>query len=97
MVSTAWAWAAPDEKFPEIPQPRMAEHENAFGLVYYAPIDGNQSFDHSLPSSSGKLHHIELRDPAAGMAGGFRSSHDKTESAKRAGDRLNTASHNPGP
>jgi hypothetical protein len=55
----------------------MAEHANTSGLLYYAPVEGNQSFDHALPSSSGKLHAIELLDPAVGMAGGFRSMRGK--------------------
>jgi hypothetical protein len=79
MVSTAWAWATPETKFPEIPRPRMAEHANTSGLLYYAPIEGNQSYDHMLPSSSGKLHRIELLDPAVGMAAGFRSTHGRKE------------------
>ena len=77
MASTAWVWATPEVKFPEIPQPHMAEHANISGLLYYAPVEGNQSFDHTLPSSSGKLHAIELLDPAVGMAGGFRSMRGK--------------------
>ncbi|HEY6675829.1 MAG TPA: hypothetical protein VIZ87_03515 [Terrimicrobium sp.] len=49
----------------------MAEHANTSGLLYYAPIEGNQSYDHMLPSSSGKLHGIELLDPAVGMVPAF--------------------------
>jgi hypothetical protein len=63
MASTAWVCATPEVKFPEISQPHMAEHANTSGLLYYAPVEGNQSFDHTLPSSSGKLHAIELLDP----------------------------------
>jgi hypothetical protein len=79
MVTTAWAWATPEVKFPEIPRPPMAEHANASGLLYYAPSEGNQSFDHTLPSSSGKLYDIELLDPALGMAGGFRSKQGRRQ------------------
>jgi hypothetical protein len=57
----------------------MTEHANTSGLLYYAPIEGNQSFDHPLPSSSGKLHGIELLNPAVGIAGGFRSTQGKKE------------------
>jgi hypothetical protein len=73
VVTTAWAWATPETNFPEIPRPRMEKHAHTSGLVYYAPSEGNQSFDYLLPSSSGKLYDIELLDPALGMAGGFRS------------------------
>lgn len=77
ILDTGWAWAAPDAKFPEIPRPSMAKHANNFGLLHYAPIEGNQSFDHTLPSSSSKLHDIGLLDPAAGIAGGFRPIGEK--------------------
>jgi hypothetical protein len=79
MTATAWAWAIPETQFPEIPRARMTEHANTSGLLYYAPIEGNQSFDHLLPSSSGKLHGIELLNPAVGIAGGFRSTQGKKE------------------
>jgi hypothetical protein len=52
----------------------MTEHANTSGLLHYAPIAGNPSFDHSLPSSSGKLSDIELLDPVAGIAGALRST-----------------------
>jgi hypothetical protein len=51
----------------------MAEYKNALGLSYYAPIEGNQTFDHALPSANRKLHDIGLINPAAGISGGFRS------------------------
>ena len=92
MVSTAWAWATPEEKFPEIPRPRMLEHANTSGLLYYAPVEGNQSFDHTLPSSSGKLHAIELLDPVVGMAGGFRSTPGKKNAAQTERGRPNIVS-----
>jgi hypothetical protein len=71
-LETRWAWATPDAMFPEIPRSSMAEHRNRFGLHYYVPVDGNQSFDNALPSSNRDLHDIGLLDPAAGIAGGFR-------------------------
>lgn len=82
IVDTGWVWAAPDAKFPEIPRPSMAKHATDFGLLHYAPIEGNQSFDHTLPSSSSKLRDIGLLDPAAGIAGGFRPMRGEEE-AKR--------------
>jgi hypothetical protein len=69
---TKWVWAAPDPKFPEIPQAGLVELQNSFGLRYYAPSEGNQSFDSALPASNRSLPDIGLLDPAAGMAGGFR-------------------------
>jgi hypothetical protein len=72
IVETSWQWAAPDDKFPEIPRPNMAEHRNRVGLNYYAPIEGNQSFDTALPASNRKLYDIGLLSPAAGIAGGFQ-------------------------
>ena len=72
MFETHWAWGAPDAKFPEIPRSNMAEHTNAHGLIYYAPVEGNQSFDNALPCSNRSLHHIGLLNPAEGIAGGFR-------------------------
>jgi hypothetical protein len=50
----------------------MAEHRNRVGLNYYAPIEGNQSFDTALPASNRKLYDIGLLSPAAGIAGGFQ-------------------------
>ena len=73
LVDTSWQWAKPDPMFPEIPRSRMAERTNLVGLRYYAPIEGNQSFDHVLPSSNRILHDIGLLDPAVGISGGFRS------------------------
>jgi hypothetical protein len=71
-LETQWAWAMPDPKFPEIPRSKMAEHSNHFGLTYYAPVEGNQSFDNPLPSANRHLHDIGLLDSTAGIAGGFR-------------------------
>lgn len=48
------------------------KHTNGFGLLYYAPVEGNQSFDSTLPCSNKNLYDIRLLDPAAGIAGGFR-------------------------
>jgi hypothetical protein len=72
LVDTSWQWAKPDPMFPEIPRSRMAERTNVAGLRYYAPIEGNQSFDHVLPSSNRILHDIGFLDPAVGISGGFR-------------------------
>ena len=69
---TKWIWAAPDPRFPEIPQPGLVEVQNRFGLRYYAPTEGNQSFDSALPASNTNLSEIGFLDPAAGIAGGFR-------------------------
>ncbi len=73
ILETSWAWGTPNARFPEIPRSPMAEYENALGLSYYAPIEGNQTFDHELPSANRKLHDIGLINPAAGISGGFRS------------------------
>jgi hypothetical protein len=69
---TKWIWASPDSRFPEIPQAGLVELQNNFGLRYYAPSEGNQSFDSALPASNRSLSDIGLLNPAAGMAGGFR-------------------------
>jgi hypothetical protein len=77
VVGTSWQWAAPDDRFPEIPRANMVEHTNRLGLNYYAPVEGNQSFDNALPCSNRKLYDIGLLSPAAGIAGGFRPVDDK--------------------
>ena len=69
---TKWIWLAPDPKFPDIPRTSLAEFRNDFGLRYYSPSEGNQSFDSPLPASNRGIHYIGLLDPAAGIAGGFR-------------------------
>ena len=69
---TKWIWAAPDPRFPDIPQAGLVESQNSFGLRYYAPRKGDQSFDSALPASNRSLSDIGLLDPAAGIAGGFR-------------------------
>ena len=69
---TKWIWAAPDPRFPDIPQAELVELQNSFGLRYYVPTEGNQSFDSELPASNRSLADIALLDPAAGIAGGFR-------------------------
>jgi hypothetical protein len=69
---TRWIWVAPDPRFPEIPQAGLVESQNSFGLRYYLPTQGNQSFDSELPASNRSLADIGLLDPAAGIAGGFR-------------------------
>ncbi len=74
---TKWIWAAPDLRFPEIPQAGLVELQNSFGLRYYAPSEGNQSFDSALPASNRPLADIGLLDPAAGIAGGFRPMHEE--------------------
>ena len=74
---TKWIWAAPDPRFPDIPQASLAEFQNSFGLRYYAPSEGNQSFDSALPASNRSLPDIGLLDPAAGIAGGFRPSSEE--------------------
>jgi hypothetical protein len=78
-------------------RPRMAEHANTSSLLYYAPIEENQSFDHTLPSSSGKLHDIELLDSAVGMAGGFRRSRGRKESHSASADLETWHPPNSGP
>jgi hypothetical protein len=77
IVETSWQWATPDAKFPEIPRANMAEHTNRAGLNYYAPVEGNQSFDNALPCSNRKLYDIGLLSPATGIAGGFRPIGEK--------------------
>ena len=69
---TKWIWLTPDPQFPEIPRASLAEFQNSLGLRYYAPNEGNQSFDSALPASNRSLPDIGLLDPAAGIAGGFR-------------------------
>ena len=69
---TKWIWAAPDSRFPEIPQAGLVELQNSFGLRYYAPSEGNQSFDSELPASNRSIPYVGLLDPDAGIAGGFR-------------------------
>lgn len=71
IVQTAWVWTRPEPTFPEIPRKEMIEVTNPFNLRYYAPSDGNQSFDNVLPSSNTRLHDVGLLNPAAGIAGGF--------------------------
>jgi hypothetical protein len=56
------------------------QHAKTSDLLHFAPNKG--SFDHSPPSSSGKLHGIELLDPAVGLAGGFRSTHGKKDASQ---------------
>ena len=74
---TKWIWVAPDLRFPEIPRAGLVELQNSFGLRYYAPREGNQSFDSALPASNRPLADIGLLDPAAGIAGGFRPMHEE--------------------
>jgi hypothetical protein len=74
------------------PRLRMTEHTNTSGLLHSAPIEGNQSFDHSLPSWSGKLSDIELLAPAARITGGFRSTHGKKEARQPGRERRNMPS-----
>ena len=74
---TKWVWAAPDPRFPEIPQPALVESENSFGLRYYEPSEGNQSFDSALPASNRSISDIGLLDPAAGIAGGFQPMNEE--------------------
>jgi hypothetical protein len=69
---TKWIWLTPDPRFPDIPQAGLVELQNSFGLHYYTPSEGNQSFDSALPASNRGLSDIGLLDPAAGIAGGFR-------------------------
>jgi hypothetical protein len=71
-LETQWAWATPDPKFPEIPRSNMAQHSNHFGLHYYAPVEGNQSFDNALPCANKSVHDVGLLNPTAGISGGFR-------------------------
>jgi hypothetical protein len=66
---TKWIWLAPDPKFPEIPRASLVEFQNSFGLRFYAPSEGNQSFDSPLPASNRSLPDIGLLDPGAGIAG----------------------------
>ena len=77
-LETQWAWAAPDPKFPEIPRSNMAEYRNRFDLSYYAPVEGNQSFDNPLPSANRRLYDIGLLDSTTGIAGGFRPMRKET-------------------
>jgi hypothetical protein len=72
LVDTSWQWAKPDTRFPEIPRSNMAERTNPAGLRYFAPIEGNQSFDKTLPCANRSVANIELLNPAAGISGGFR-------------------------
>jgi hypothetical protein len=72
LVETSWQWAKPDRRFPEIPRSKLAEHTNSAGLRYYAPIEGNQSFDNTLPCANRSVAEIGLLNPAAGISGGFR-------------------------
>ena len=74
---TKWIWAAPDSRFPQIPQAALVELKNSFGLRYYAPSVGDQSFDSALPASNKSLSDIGLLDPAAGIAGGFRPMNEE--------------------
>jgi hypothetical protein len=41
-------------------------------LSYYAPTEGNQTFDNALPCANRGVRDIGLLNPAAGIAGGFR-------------------------
>ena len=86
ILDTRWAWATPDPKFPEIPRASLAEFQNSFGLRYYAPIEGNQSFDSALPASNSRLANIGLLDPAAGIAGGFRPIERRSTPLRRNDD-----------
>ena len=72
LVDTSWQWAKPDPRFPEIPRSNMAERTNPAGLRYYAPVEGNQSFDNTLPCANRSVEDIGLLNPAAGISGGFR-------------------------
>jgi hypothetical protein len=72
LVESSWQWAMPESKFPEIPRSKMAQHTNPVGLSYYAPTEGNQTFDNALPCANRSVRDIGLLNPAAGIAGGFR-------------------------
>ena len=72
IMEMSWQWTAPDQKFPEIPHSKMAQRTNSLGLSYYAPTEGNQSFDNALPCTNKSVGDIGLLNPAAGIAGGFR-------------------------
>jgi hypothetical protein len=77
LVATSWQWAKPDSRFPEIPRANMVERTNPAGLRYFAPIEGNQSFDNELPSANRSVANITLLNPAAGISGGFRPIGDR--------------------
>lgn len=83
ILATGWQWASPDGQFPEIPRSKMAQHMNPFGLSYYAPIEGNQSFDNALPCANRSVQGIGLLNPAAGIAGGFRPIGEQGRKAER--------------
>lgn len=72
LVNASWQWAKPDPRFPEIPRSNMAERTNPAGLRYYAPIEGNQSFDNALPCANRSVREIGLLNPTVGIGGGFR-------------------------
>ena len=83
ILDTRWQWATPDSQFPEIPRSKIAEHTNPLGLKYYAPSEGNQSFDHALPCANKSVQDIELLSPAAGIAGGFRPVGERGKNVQR--------------
>ena len=62
----------------------MAEHTNSAGLRYYAPVEGNQSFDNTLPCANRSVEDIGLLNPAAGISGGFRAmgAHERNAQTK---------------
>jgi len=72
ILQTTWVWAAPDPRFPVIPRRDMVELTNRYSLHYYAPSEGNQSFDAALPSSNRSIPEIGLLDSTGGLASGFR-------------------------
>jgi len=81
ILETRWIWATPDPNLPEIPRTNMVEFTNRHSLHYYAPNEGNQSFDSALPSSNRSIPDIGLLDPAVGIAGGFRPVSDEGREA----------------
>ena len=83
IVQTAWVWSAPEPKFPEIPRKEMIEVSNRYHLRYYAPNEGNQTFDNVLPSSNRSLPDIGLLNSEIGIAGGFRPIDERKSPAQR--------------
>jgi hypothetical protein len=83
ILETHWQWATPDREFPEIPDAKMAEYTNPAGLRYYAPTEGNQSFDYPLPCANTGVQDIGLLDRTAGIAGGFGPIGEEGRNAKR--------------
>jgi hypothetical protein len=89
LMDTSWQWAKPDSRFPEIPRSKMVERTNPAGWRYFAPIEGNQSFDNTLPCANRSVANIGLLNPAAGISGGFRPM------CAREGPRVGNAEESP--